>query len=146
MHEPPAAAAEMASPHATSRAALAPNAGRIELQMARRIIARARDGRATFWGDLIADGFSPQQIVAHFPAAKARVESAEALLRAPARTDAELVAIAVDCATGLLPSEQEVFAACRAAGLEARDIGRLWPEIGTGIARHVGTGKLPQVA
>jgi len=156
-----AAGGELPGAHTTSPAAFSPRGPSIFDRMVDSILDRVKDGRPTYYADLIADGFTPGQIGTHFPKAKAAAdaivfrqdhletalrEETERALNAPGKTDDELLRLATEHVTGLMPSDQAVHSHLRAIGLDAPTIARLWPTLKRNAAAHVGAGKLAQVA
>lgn len=151
-----AAGGEMPSPHLTSPDAFSPRAATVFDRMVARILRRTKDARATSYADLIADGFTPGQIGTHFPKAKAAVDAivfrqddfeaeledaTERALIADA-PDAELLALATEHVTGMLPTDRAIASRLTGLGLAPDQLQRLWPALKRNTAAHAGSGKL----
>lgn len=96
-------------------------------------IRNGKDGQPTMAADLAAEGFNPDQIAAHGPAAQ-RIAK-KALTRdvaddAPVTYDrVARVQKAAALIGGVLPDAQQIFRLLREENYPAREIGILWPEI-----------------
>lgn len=108
------------------------------------IIPLARQGQATHFGDLTNAGFTPAQIGAWFPKAKALADAVTFRQDAPPETldeepqldpwdaDADYRTIRIARAAGViagLVDASVIHALLRADNFSSREIGALWPQI-----------------